>query len=296
MEIGLKLPLTTKSASLRWLDSCQPIMVNWVKKVHRAILHLIVAGQRLWRRGGERANLIFKSSIFGLLLWRVQIVEFSVGWVAIFLISTLFMYLQPVTKPFTLKTSFLLVIFLSLLLTSRFTITLPLEFHAGTLGQLLFSVVFGFLFFILIGSKNTLLVRWHEWHMVLFIALMYGVNLLFFTSTLNPGAWTSLLIFGLFIYWLIREYFVIQGHATLQTTAIITLTITLGLIELVWVVSLLPLGFSKGASLMTLIAMLIVGVIDRYLRGVLTARWLRLSGALFIFLVSLIFISVNWVL
>jgi hypothetical protein len=166
--------------------------------------------------------------------------------------------------------------------------------HTGAAGQWVFATAFGFLFFILLGIKNVTLVRRREWHTVLFIALVYGISLLFFTSITNGNPWVDVLLLGLFSYLLLREYFVIQEHVKSRALTVITLTLSLLIIEVAWAISLLPLGFSKAASVLTLLAMMSAGVTDRYLRGTLTARFLRLSLIVVLVLIVLVFLSVRW--
>lgn len=204
--------------------------------------------------------------------------------------------MQPVFKAFTLKTSLIVILALAILLTSRFTIALPVALHASSLGQLLFSVVFGFLFFILLGIKNVILVRRREWYAVLFIALVYGISLLFFTGTTADHILRDLIFLAVFSYFLFREYFGIQEHPYHRALTVTTLTITVLMLELAWGISLLPLGFSKSASMLTLCAIILAGIIERYIRGTLTARFLRLTLVLFVTLVIIVFFSVRWVI
>lgn len=256
--------------------------------------HAIIKANQIWQQGGPLTPIIFKAAIFGLLLWYVQAANFAFWPTFFFSLLSLVFYMQPVSKAFTFGTSFLLVVALALLLTSRFVITLPIEMHAGLLGQLLFAAAFGFAFFVLLGIKNVVLVERRQWHVVLFIGLIYGISLLFFVSLTNLHPWRNALLLGLFAYLLYREYFSAQEHPKTRALTLISLALTLVTIELAWVISLLPLGFSKEASVLTLFAMMIASATDRYLRGTLTARFLRLSGALVLVLVSVIFSSVGW--
>jgi hypothetical protein len=266
--------------------------IKTLRSVHRAVL----AVQNLWHRGGSLLPPIFKSVLFGLSLWYVQGSGFSTWPVLLFLGVAIVSYMQPVSKAFRLKTSLVVTLSLALLLTSRFTITLPVELHASGFGQLLFAAVFGFLFFILLGIKNVILVRRRQWYAVLFIALVYGISLLFFTAAAGDHTIRDALMLAILMYFLLREYFNVQEHPYHRALKVMTVTVTTLLIQLAWALSLLPLGFSKSASLLALLAMMLAGILDRYIRGTLTARFLRLSFILFIVLVGVVFLSVRWVL
>ena len=252
------------------------------------------ATAKVWERGGPLAPLILKGALFGLLLLYVQRTGFAPWPVFLFLLVTVVSYMQPVFRTFSLSTSLFLMLSLSLLLTSRFTITLPAAMHASAFGELLFAGMFGSLFFVLLGIKNMVLVRRPQWYAVLFIALVYGISLLFFTSGVTSSIWQGVLLLGLFTYLLFREYFRVQDHAKSRALKVIGLCLTLLVIELAWVIGLLPLGFSKSASVLTLMTMMAAGITDRYLRGTLTARFLRLSLGLVVVLTTVIFLSARW--
>ncbi len=249
---------------------------------------------QLLERGGPLAPVIIKAVLFGLCLWYVQANNFAFWPVTLLAALSLVFYMQPVSKTFTFGTSFFLIVALALLLTSRFVITLPIQLHAGSLGQLLFSAAFGFAFFMLMGVKNRILAQRREWHIVLFIGLIYGISLLFFVSLVGLHPWRNVILLGLFTYLLYREYFSVQEHLKNRALTLITLTLTLLTVELAWVISLFPLGFSKQASVLTLFAMMTASATDRYLRGSLTARFLRLSSALVLALMLVIFASAQW--
>ncbi len=252
--------------------------------------------EKLWGRGGPLLPVIFKGLLFGVLLFGVQRSGFA-GWPVFFLLLVaLVSYVQPVFRTFSFGTSLLLTLSLSLLLTSRFTIALPGAEGTGMFGQFVFSAVFGFLFFVLLGIKNFVLVNRKQWYSLIFVALFYGVSMLFFTSISGSTPWRDVLLLGFFIYLLLREYFITQEHPKNRGLLIITLCITLMLVELAWALSVLPLGFSKAASALTLIGMVASGVTERYLTGALTARFIRLTVSLVLVLIGILFLSAQWTL
>lgn len=268
------------------------VIIAAAQKTHAAFK----VGERLWRRGGPLLPPAVKSLLFAAVLLYAQRSGFS-AWSLFLLIAVAAVsYMQPVFKTFSFGTSFLLTTALSVLLTSRFTITLPVSMHAGLIGQILFSLAFGFLFFMLLGIKNVIFVRRQQWYTVLFIALVHGISLLFFTSLGAVHPWRDTILLALFMYLLLREYFATQEYATNRAQTVITLTLTLMLVETAWALSLLPLGFSKAASVLTLIGMMSASATSRYIRGTLTARFLRTNFVLLAVLVGIIFASVRWVI
>lgn len=251
---------------------------------------------RLWRAGGPLLPPIFKGTLFGLSLLYVQISSFAILPILLCVAVGSICYMQPVTRSFTFGTSFFLVASLGLLLTSRFVITLPVALHAGIIGQIVFAAAFGVLFFILLGIKNQVLVRRRQWYSVLYIALIYGISLLFFTSVTGEGALRHTLLLGIFSYLLLSEYFGVQAHPKSRALTLISLVHTLLAIQVAWAVSLLPIGFSKSASVLTLVLMMASSVTDRYLRGSLTALFLRRSVGLALLLIAVLLFSARLVI
>jgi hypothetical protein len=266
------------------------ILIAAARGSHRALRKT----QQVWERGGPLTSIVVKGVLFSLLLFYVQGTGFATWPTLLFSAVALISYFQPIMKRFTFGTSLILLIALALLVTSRFTITLPVQLHAGTLGQLIFAAAFGFLFAILLGIKNIVLVRRRQWYTILFIAQVYSICLLFFT-TLNPiPSWRGMLVMAACIYMLLREYWQAQDHSPSRALTVTTLAISLLSIEMAWVICLLPLGFSKAASLLTLTIIMAAGIVDRYVRGNLHARFLRNSLLLFLALVVIMFYSVRW--
>ncbi len=265
------------------------IIIAAARGSHRAAQ----AAQRLLKRGGPLTPIIIKAIIFGLLLLYVQAAQFSFWPIVLFVLVALFLYSQPVFKAFTFTTSLFLVLALSLLLTSRFTITVPGEL--GGAGEWLFAAGFSFLFFLLMGIKNFALVRRPQWYAVLFIVLTYGIGLLLFTS-ISTSPLPSMILFALFTALLIREYFDLAEHRRSRALFVIVLTLSLVLAESAWALSLLPIGFAKAASALTLFSMMTVGIVDRYLGGTLSARFLRVNLSLIIGLTAIIFLSSRWII
>lgn len=252
------------------------------------------AGAAVLERGGPITSVIFKAVLFGLLLLYVQGSGFA-GWPTFLFVATAIVcYAQPVSKTFAFGTSLFLLISLSLLLTSRFTITLPVTMHASALGEFLFAAILGFLFFILLGIKNVVFARRRQWYAILFVALIYGISLVFFTSGITGSVWRSTGLLAIFMYLLFREYFSAQDHPKSRALLVTSLSLTLLTIELAWVINLLPLGFSKSASVLTLLSIVSASITDRYVRGALSARFLRMSFLLVIALTAIIFWSSNW--
>lgn len=266
------------------------LVVRLLSRSYRATARVMA----WWEGLGSLAGPVSKAVIFALLLFWVQQSSFSFWSTTLFTIAALLFYMQPVHKPFILKGSLILILTTALLLTSRFTIVLPIEFHAGIYGQLLFALVFAFLFFTLLAVKNGVIVRRREWQMVLFVGLIYSVNLLFFTALTASSGWGIGLIFVLCTYFLCYEYLSSHEECARRPIVAASAVFTLLLLELGWSASLLPLGFSKAASMLSLIAVIMIGAFDRYQRGALTAQWLRMSFVIFCLLIGLLFWSIRW--
>lgn len=250
---------------------------------------------RFWHGLGPIAPLTFKAVLFGGTLWYAQASEFTLGSILLFLTVAIVCYLQPVFKTLHYSASCMVLLAVALLLTSRFTITLPGNLlYASGLGQLAFAAAFAIIFFALLGIKNMTLSRRYGWYTLVYVALVYGVELLFFAWSRQLHAITGMLLLYAFIYVLVREYFVFYGHTKGRLITVIAATISVLAAQLAWVATSLPLTFSNSASLLTLIVLLATALIERYLRGALSARTLRFNGILFVILVVLIAIATRW--
>jgi hypothetical protein len=192
----------------------------------------------------------------------------------------------------------LLVITLSIAVTSEFAIGFSNLFpHTDlSLSRLLFSAMFGILFYVTLGLKDLVLIHRKEWFAVLSVSLLYAASSLFFTANVGNRFFTSALLLAVFFWLFIREYLVFHGSVRSRLLTVYVSTLTLLLMQLAWIISLLPIGFSNAASLTTIATVVVTELLSRYVRGVLTARYVRLLLVFFVSLALLIFGVSDWTL
>jgi len=240
----------------------------------------------------------FKAVVFGLALLSVQ--NHAFGWlsVTLFVLLALLMYIQPPYKTFSMLKMALLLITLSIAVTSEFAIGFSSLFPDTdlSLSRVLFSAMFGTLFYVTLGLKDLVLVHRKEWFALLSVSLLYGATSLFFTANIGNRFFVSAALLAIFFWFFIREYLVFYGSPRTRLISVYTATLTLLLMQLAWIVSLLPIGFSNAASLTTISTVVVTEILSRYARGILTARYVRLLSVFFFSLTLLIFGVSDWTL
>lgn len=242
--------------------------------------------------------LFIKAFTFGLLLLFVETQDFKTLPVLIFLFFALLFYFQPIFKTFSLLTSLIALVTLSLLVTSEFAIAFK---HAGfestiPVGMVIFAAAFSVLFYLLIGVKNLLFLRRRQCYYVLHFVLLYlGFGLFFSADTSTSFLMKSLYLF-IFSALMLREFFKFQEHTGKKLTRLSVFVIAFMITQFAWALSLLPILFSSAAGILTVSAYMASEFTSRHLNGTLDARFIRRSFVLFISLMLVIFLSSTWTL
>ena len=241
-------------------------------------------------------NNIIKALVVGLLLLFAQLQDFSWLAILIFLFFAGILYLQPIFKTSSLLFSFLSFAALSLLVPSRFAIVFARSGFesAPAVGLWLCALVFAGIFFLIAGVKNMVLLRRREWYYLLYLCLNYLALFLFFSIGTSVGFWLKALVFFAFNVGLLREFLRFQDFQLQRLHKVGVFIIALIILECLWAVSLLPLGFANSASLMTVIIFTISEIFQRYIRGTLNARFIRLNTLFAAGVLLVIFLVSNW--
>jgi len=177
----------------------------------------------------QKLRLAFRALIFaGLLAW-VKLGGLSFPPVLIFLASSAFLYASPLFKTMEMIRPFLILLIVSLLSA--------LSVPAWSLPSL--AIYYGLLFYLLLGVKNLVFLQRIVWHRILNFSMAYPVFLLFFHHNQTDYLFRAVPLFIILLF-LFSDFF--QKRFLSWLLALI-------LLEIVWAISLLPIGFFSAASL-----------------------------------------------
>lgn len=180
----------------------------------------------------QQSKLLYKAVIFGGFLSLAKIGNLGLLPVLFFTAAAIFLYAQPLFKTFSQLRNFLILLVISIL-AARLT---------ADIGY--FAIIAGaasLLFYLILGIKDLVLINRNFWQRILSFALFYSALLIFFYS--NLGEWflmKSILVF-LVAALLTKNLQNNQG--------LISWVSALIMLELVWVISLLPLTALNSANL-----------------------------------------------
>lgn len=152
---------------------------------------------------------------------------------------------------------------------------------------ILFSILFGFLFYIIIAVKKREVLRRQEWHYFTYLMLMYVLYLQIFLGRATIGQFLLLFIA---LYLLTQEFFYNHKKEGSQRSRrlirVVSATVSLILLELVWITHILPLSTVQAATAVLVISFIIIELVFRYLQNELTVGRIKYYAVLaFIFTV-----------
>lgn len=185
----------------------------------------------------------------------------------------------------------------------------PLFYHSFTLLRLfcvfliivittsvswLSAVVFGFLFFVILGLKNLIFIRRRYWRLLLVFSLFYLVFLNFFL--INQSSFFALKWLGTVFLLVLLMQDLIRALITPVTANMIVAgwlsAFLLG--QAVWIISWLPIGFLNSANLAVIMALLLVDLNVNYFWGTLRRGLIVKDLALFLVLFLIILGTSQW--
>lgn len=214
-----------------------------------------------------RLQLALKAAVFGLLL--------AFAHPLIFLAGAMILYGRPLFRTVEFLEPFIVLLVVSLILT----------WSAGGGLFLYLSVAYStFLFFLILGVKNLVFVQRDNWHRVLNMALAYEAFILFFYYNKEFFVAQLVLIFTV-IFFLLRDLFKKR-----------TIYWLLGLLvlEAVWGIGLLPIGFVNSANIALLAYFFLSDLALHHSANTLTRRKILTDATIFTLLLLVIFIFSRW--
>ena len=222
-----------------------------------------------------KLRLAFKALAFAGLIILLRFQNFNLVSIALFAAGAIFLYIKPLFRTFELLLPFAVLAVVALLITNL--IAWGVYFWIAV-------IYFTALFFILLGIKDLVVVRREFWRRFLNLALIYPVFLLFFFQNETSYGIKILLLF-LALLILLKE---------LLKKRLPTWVLALFLIEGVWAIALLPLGFISAANLAVLTYWTLTEFAINYQTGLLTRHRVLTHATIFVVLLVLIFAFSKW--
>jgi len=223
--------------------------------------------------------LVLKSAIFGGFLILLKLGEFGILPILFFLWAALL-----------LSSGSHHVSFLILLVISTATIWIL----DSWLFLLLAVVLFAALFYLTVGIKELLFVHRWKWSFVRNLILFFGIFLLFFLADKSSFFLIKYLSVFLACFLLLREWFLALEPRCVKRPFLVALLLAFIIFELLWAVTLLPLGAVNAAALMVLITYLLFDFISHHFQGTISRQLVLRRITIFTLLVLLIFGTSKW--
>ena len=217
-------------------------------------------------------------------------------WLILCALASLYLYFRERVHSRLFLSSYIVLLAASLLSIHRINpASAPLLFAA--------SLYFGILFFILLGVKNLIFIHRTLPYYFLQTFLFASVFMLFFNSDKSDSFIITYFLLGAAAFFLLREFIEFNfapALGLLQTPIAIKGGITAFvfaflLMELVWVVALLPLGFLNAASFMVLAILLLEDLLLHASGGTLTRPIILRNATFFLCIGLVIFVFSKWI-
>lgn len=242
---------------------------------------------KLWR------SVLLKALVFGLGLYGIYFLNFSVPFLVVFSILLISLYFSQLPERGSFKVSFLLLV-----LTAFST----LIFFKNNFYLVVFScLAFGFLFYLLLGLTAFVFKNRHSVYLFFNTSLFLAAFLLFFAADKSKYFLPINLLLFLAIFVIFRECFGFLRSSAQRPQLIVHNPQFLSLVfaflglELFWAISLLPVGFVNSAVLLTLFVFLMRDFAIAYSAGHLNRQFFISHCLLFVILIVLIFFNSKWV-
>lgn len=235
--------------------------------------------------------LALKAIIFsGLLFVIASGAKQSYGhWllVALFLVVSFYFYFRPSLQGGQFFASFLVLVIVSLL-----AVNLLVVGH----WSLVVSLFSGFLFFFLLGIKNLIFVKREPFYYLLNSLLLLAIFILFFWSAQSHLFFVKYLLVFFALSFLFKEFlnFFIPEFLTSQKRNLVVWGTAFLVLQLLWVISLLPISFLNASSLALLIMLILQDFIVHHFSGTISRQLVLRNITVFLILTLVIFGASKW--
>lgn len=232
--------------------------------------------------------LAVRAFLFAISLWLLADRAFSSIQLIAFIIIGAVLYFTPVFQTLLIFPSFLVLMTVSPIAMSVFGPQLSYPS--------LLAGFFGVLFYVILGVKQVVFVSRAKLHHALHLALFYFMGILFFAAPGGDFFVSRSLLFALLGYMLVREFLIIRSGERSARIKLMSALITFSLVEAVWALSLLPIGFINAAGALLVFVFTLEEIVMLSIKKILTRRALLLELSTFFVLLITIFSFSTWAL
>ncbi len=208
----------------------------------------------------------------------------------IFILIAFYFYLRPSLNTAQFFSSFLAPLVISLLIITY----LPI---ANSYWLIIFAVFFGFLFYFILGIKNLIFVNRQNIYHILNSFLFLTIFILFFNTDKSVFFVFKYLLTGLGIFFLFREFLMLGFREFIgfpKSLNLISTVFAFLSLQIIWVVSLLPIGFLNAAALVLMIILVLKDFTFHHLSGTINRRIVLRNTTIFLVLSVIIFAVSKW--
>jgi len=231
-------------------------------------------------------RLTLKSLIFaGLLLW-VRVSEFSALPLFVFLLAAFVFYFRNHLQN-NLENFYS---FLVLIAASLYSISLLNHFEFLLLAVLFFSS----LFYISLGIKELAFTHRFEWNYIKNLSLIYLVFISYFMSDKYNFFYIKFLAVFVVLFLITREWLSWLYQNFPKRFTLSASIFSFLMFQILWAVSLLPLGFINSATLMTVIFYLGIDFLINHFRGSINKKLIIKNSIVLVASFLTIFFLTNW--
>ena len=226
----------------------------------------------------QQSTLLFKALIFLGFLTLVYIGNFSLVPILFFLAIAIILYSKPIFNTFYFWASFLILLVVALNSPPSFFI----------------AAFYAFLFYIILGLKNLVFINRVNWHQALHLLLFYAMFMLFWGA--SDETTFLLRLVGVFVasVFLIREFFKVAAVDFSKQRVVASWVLALLVVEIVWAISWLPIGFLNSAALAFLAVFTLINLTLHHFKGTLNKKIILSAITFFVLFALLIFIASKW--
>jgi len=228
--------------------------------------------------------LALKAAVFSGLLYFVNS-QWSI--VIVFLAAAFYFYFRP-----SLNADKFLASFLVLLVASLLIIWSIVNSH----WSLVIIVCLGFLFFLLLGIKNLIFIKREPFYFLLNGLSLLAIFILFFFSDKSHLFFVKYLLAFFAIAFLFKEFlnFSISEPLNPQKKNLFAWGTAFLILQLLLVISLLPISFLNAASLSLLIMLILQDFIVHHFSGTISRQLVLRNITVFLILTLVIFGASKW--
>lgn len=227
-----------------------------------------------------------KAALFGLALSFTAAADFPAVPISFFVLFSIWLYSRPLFESIYVWYGFLVLLPVAIL---------GMQILTGTVFNWPGILLFSFIFYLLLGIKNYLVVKRSRLYFVAAILLFYSLFIIFFLADKSEWFLVKYSLAALAAFLLFREWLaLIPAFSFPRRELLASAVATLILAQFLWAVALLPIGFISAANLMLLFVFVIADFLLKHFTGGLSREFLVQHLFFFLILVALIFWTSSW--